>query len=184
MNLENMFRQLDNLLTINIGYPQPFSILFSEKTELIFLNNNIIQLGDKKGISINGGGDATIQYYSEIPKIIEELKGHVDKNGFINSYNFISKLSKTFKEDQIVTTDAGTALLSGHQAITLKKNQRIMTSTGLGEMGYGLPAAIGASFGKNKGEIIWETIILILMKSGKKNGLNLKFMNLIKISFF
>ena len=79
---------------------------------------------------------------------------HVDKNGFINSYNFISKLSKTFKEDQIVTTDAGTALLSGHQAITLKKNQRIMTSTGLGEMGYGLPAAIGASFGKNKGEII------------------------------
>lgn len=79
---------------------------------------------------------------------------HADNNGFINSYNFISKLSKKFKEDQIVTTDAGTGLLSGHQVITLKKNQRIMTSTGLGEMGYGLPAAIGASFAKNKGEVI------------------------------
>ena len=29
-----------------------------------------------------------------------------------------------------------------------------MTSTGLGEMGYGLPAAIGASFAQNKGDII------------------------------
>ena len=48
----------------------------------------------------------------------------------------------------------GTALLSGHQKINLKKNQKIMTSTGLGEMGYGLPGAIGASFGLNKGEVI------------------------------
>ena len=48
----------------------------------------------------------------------------------------------------------GTALLSGHQKIILKKNQQIMTSTGLGEMGYGLPGAIGASFGLNKKEVI------------------------------
>ena len=48
----------------------------------------------------------------------------------------------------------GTALLSGHQAIRLNKDQRIMTSTGLGEMGYGLPAAIGASFAKEGGEVI------------------------------
>ena len=37
---------------------------------------------------------------------------------------------------------------------SLKKDQIIMTSTGLGEMGYGLPGAIGASFGLNKGEVI------------------------------
>jgi acetolactate synthase-1/2/3 large subunit len=51
-------------------------------------------------------------------------------------------------------TDMGTALLSGHQVIRLKKNQRMMTSTGLGEMGFGLPAAIGASFARNRGEVI------------------------------
>jgi acetolactate synthase-1/2/3 large subunit len=39
----------------------------------------------------------------------------------------------------------GTALLSGHQAITLKQNQKMFTSLGLGEMGYGLPGAIGAA---------------------------------------
>ena len=48
----------------------------------------------------------------------------------------------------------GTALLSGHQVIRIRNKQRLMTSTGLGEMGYGLPAAIGASFARNKGEVI------------------------------
>ena len=38
----------------------------------------------------------------------------------------------------------GTALLSGHQAIKLKPNQTMFTSLGLGEMGYGLPGALGA----------------------------------------
>lgn len=79
---------------------------------------------------------------------------HSDKNGFINSYCFIDKLSDHFKSNQIITTDMGTALLSGHQAIRLRKGQRLMTSTGLGEMGYGLPAAIGASFASQKGEVI------------------------------
>jgi len=78
-NLENILRQSDNIITLNIGYPQVFSILFSEKTELIFLNNNIIQLGDKKGISINSGGTVNIQYYSEISKIIEKVEWEENK---------------------------------------------------------------------------------------------------------
>ena len=79
---------------------------------------------------------------------------HDDKNGYINSYRFIDLLSRHMKADQIVTTDMGTALLSGHEAIRLKSGQRMMTSTGLGEMGYGLPAAIGASCARNKGEVL------------------------------
>ena len=79
---------------------------------------------------------------------------HVDRNGFINSYGFIDRLSERFKSDQVITTDMGTALLSGHQVIRIRNKQRLMTSTGLGEMGYGLPAAIGASFARNKGEVI------------------------------
>jgi acetolactate synthase I/II/III large subunit len=39
----------------------------------------------------------------------------------------------------------GTALLSGHQAIKLKPNQKMFTSLGLGEMGYGLAGALGAA---------------------------------------
>jgi len=72
-NLENMIRQSDNFLTLNIGYPKLFSILFSEKTELIFLNDQIIELGDKKGISINNGGYVNVEYYSKTPKYVEEV---------------------------------------------------------------------------------------------------------------
>jgi acetolactate synthase-1/2/3 large subunit len=90
-------------------------------------------------------------YFEKFPSIGPE---HADQGGYINSYPFMEKLSHVMKDDQIVVTDMGTALLSGHQVIRLKKNQRMMTSTGLGEMGFGLPAAIGASFARNRGEVI------------------------------
>ena len=48
----------------------------------------------------------------------------------------------------------GTALLCAHQVMKLSPGQRLMTSTGLGEMGYGLPGAIGASFANNRGEVM------------------------------
>ena len=83
-----------------------------------------------------------------------ELKAHSDKNGFINSYKFLDKFSNYFRKNECIVTDMGTALLSGHQVLKIKDNQTLMTSTGLGEMGFGLPGAIGASFGRNKGEII------------------------------
>ncbi len=38
--------------------------------------------------------------------------------------------------------------------LEIKDGQRLMTSTGLGEMGYGLPAAIGASFANDRGEVM------------------------------
>lgn len=69
---------------------------------------------------------------------------HQDK-GYINSYRFITKMSDRLKDDHIIVTDMGTALLSGHQNIKLKPNQTMFTSQGLGEMGYGLPAALGAA---------------------------------------
>jgi acetolactate synthase-1/2/3 large subunit len=79
---------------------------------------------------------------------------HPDKDGFINSYRFMEKLQRFFKPDQRITTDMGTALLSGHQVLALKKGQRLMTSLGLGEMGYGLPSALGMSFASNHGEVM------------------------------
>lgn len=83
-----------------------------------------------------------------------ETQTHKDTSGFINSYKFIDRLSDRLRKNDCIVTDMGTALLSGHQKIKLKKTQRIMTSTGLGEMGYGLPGAIGACVGMNKKEVI------------------------------
>lgn len=79
---------------------------------------------------------------------------HDDKEGFMNSYRFMERLNKFFKPDQVVVTDMGTALLCAHQVLKLHPGQRLMTSTGLGEMGFGLPAAIGASFALDRGEVM------------------------------
>lgn len=76
------------------------------------------------------------------PWVNEEHKD----NGYINSYKFMEKLSAHLADNHIIVTDMGTGLLSGHQAIQLKEHQVMFTSQGLGEMGYGLPGAIGAQF--------------------------------------
>ena len=129
-NLENMFRQSDNLLTLNIGYPKTFSILFSEKTELIFLNDQIIQLGGKKGISINNGGYANVEYYSKIPKYMEEVSWKENKfdveiitDSAIEKFNFDQESkSITFQineKNKFVTVTMEEELLSGPYIILL-----------------------------------------------------------------
>lgn len=83
-----------------------------------------------------------------------ESPAHDDTVGFINSYRFMERLQPMLKPDQVIVTDMGAALTSAHQVLRLKPPQRIMTSGGLGEMGCALPAAIGASFARNKGEVL------------------------------
>jgi len=91
------------------------------------------------------------EYRADFPWVDKE---HADTRNFINSYRYMQRLNDCLKSDQIIVTDMGTALLSGHQVLKLRPGQRLMTSTGLGEMGYGLPAAIGASFATNRGEVL------------------------------
>lgn len=91
------------------------------------------------------------QYQAQFPWVGPE---HDDKGGFMNSYRFMQRLNTHFKPNQIVVTDMGTALLCAHQVLRIAQGQRLMTSTGLGEMGYGLPAAIGASFATDRGEVM------------------------------
>lgn len=90
-------------------------------------------------------------YRKKYPNLDEK---YLDKEGYINSYRFIHKLSNFFKSDQIIVTDIGTAMLTTHQLLSIKKGQRLITSAGFAEMGYALPAAIGASFANNNGEVI------------------------------
>ena len=94
-NLEDASTLYENLWTVRIGYSETFDILFSKEIDLFFLNNTIIQLGNKTGISVNGGGNATIQYYDKIPKIIKEVSLKEDKfnieiitNSKIGKFNF------------------------------------------------------------------------------------------------
>ena len=88
-------------------------------------------------------------YRIKYPIINDDYKD--DK--YINSYSFVNTLTQKLSDDEIIVTDMGTALLSGHQAGHLKENQTMFTSQGLGEMGVGLPYAIGAAFAEPNKQI-------------------------------
>lgn len=90
-------------------------------------------------------------YRAQYPFIGPE---HADQKGYMNMYSFIDRMNAHLHPKQIIVTDMGTALLCTHQAIKLRDGQRLITSLGLGEMGYGLPGAIGASLGRDKAEVL------------------------------
>ena len=134
-NVKDMFRYSENLITLNIGYPKTFGILFSEKIDQIFLGNQIIQLGDKKGISINGGGYVNVEYYSEMPKKIQEVQWKEDKfnveiitDSKIDEFNFDQE-SKSISfqvngKNKFVTINMEEKLLGGPYIILLD-NEKI-----------------------------------------------------------
>lgn len=65
--------------------------------------------------------------------------------GVINSFDFTDVLSEKMPVDAAVVTDMGTSFTCTHQQIKLKKGQRLITSSGLAAMGFGLPGAIGVA---------------------------------------
>lgn len=105
--------------------------------------------------------DINVDHISEWKSYCDDLKlkyptiasYHLD-NGYINSYKFVDKMCDYLKENHIIVTDMGTGLLSGHQSIKIKEGQTMFTSQGLGEMGYGLPGAIGAQLSKPNNPVI------------------------------
>jgi len=67
-------------------------------------------------------------------------------SGYVHSSDAIEVLNSLLPSSAVVVTDVGAGLLSGHYSIRIKPGQRMFTSQGLGEMGFGLPGAIGAYF--------------------------------------
>lgn len=65
----------------------------------------------------------------------------------------INTVNELFKE-AIVTTDVGQNQLWTTQLLELNENKRLLTSGGLGAMGYGLPSAIGAKLANPQKTVI------------------------------
>lgn len=71
----------------------------------------------------------------------------VPASGTINHYDVMRVLSEEIPEDTlIVTGSSGLGIEFFYTAFQNKRGQRIINTTGLGSMGYGLPHMIGAGF--------------------------------------
>ena len=125
----------DNLWSLNLQYPETFSIIIDSEINSIFLNNNLIELGDKNGISINGGGKINLQHYATTPKIIKEVKWEENEfvveiisNSEIQKFNFNQEeKSISFQindENEFVTITMSEELLGGPYVVLLD-NEKI-----------------------------------------------------------
>jgi len=132
MNLEN------NLFVTEISYQKKFSVLFDESIKLIFVNDNVIFLDDKKGISINGGGNTEIKFYNEESKIIKEVIWEENKfdveiitDSEIQSFNF-NQAEKNISfqvndKNKFVTISMSEELLGSPYVILLDGEQILYT---------------------------------------------------------
>lgn len=77
-----------------------------------------------------------------------------DSSDTIKPQGFLQKLYEKSKGKAIVSTDVGQHQMWAAQYYLFEEANRWLTSGGLGTMGYGLPAAIGAKFGNPNKTVI------------------------------
>jgi len=76
-------------------------------------------------------------------------------SGPINHYHFVSALSDAIPPDTIVGTgSSGLAVEVFYTVFRNKPGQRVFLTSGLGSMGYGLPAAIGACLANGRKSMV------------------------------
>ena len=70
------------------------------------------------------------------------------KEGPLNMGEVVRAVSDATNHEAILVTDVGQNQMMAARYFRYTKNRSIVTSGGLGTMGFGLPAAIGATFGR------------------------------------
>lgn len=83
-----------------------------------------------------------------------DLPEYYQKNKPLNPYVFMRQLFQELDCDDVIVASNGSACVCSFQAAYLKKGQRLYTNSGCASMGYGLPAAFGASVARQGGRVI------------------------------
>ncbi len=91
-----------------------------------------------------GGKSVWLQRIKEMHSACEECIHDLRRAGSSLSDMFIKELSIILDDDAIVTTEVGQCQMFAAHYYMTKKPRTFITSGGLGTMGFGFPAAIGA----------------------------------------
>ncbi|MEI9907403.1 MAG: thiamine pyrophosphate-binding protein [Actinomycetota bacterium] len=95
-----------------------------------------------------------VTIWEELPRINQVGTLSWPDHRAVHSAQVMEYLNTSLDEDAVICTDVGAGLLTGHYMLEPRKGQRLFTSQGLGEMGFGLPGAIGAHFGAPKRQLV------------------------------
>ncbi len=92
------------------------------------------------------------EWTDEISRRKMEYPIDMEKSG-LTPQRVIQSINELFK-DAVVTTYVGQNQLWTTQFLDIDENRQMLTSGGLGTMGYGFPAAIGAKLGNPHKDVI------------------------------
>ena len=126
------------------------------------------------------------EWQAEIAKLVEEEEAGLDSREGMTPRNVIGMLNRYLGENTPVATDVGQHQMWAAQYLNLKTSRRFLSSGGLGTMGFGMGAAMGAqlatgertvlvtgdgSFGMNLNELATAVanripLVILLLNNG------------------
>ncbi|VVB93005.1 3D-(3,5/4)-trihydroxycyclohexane-1,2-dione hydrolase [uncultured archaeon] len=115
-----------------------------------FLSDSNKKLKPKNTNSLNDWYESIKRYKKKFPSYIFPEK---EKDPILPNF-FMKYLSGKAADDAIICLDVGQHEMWAAQSFEIKKNQRMIISGGMGSMGFGLPAAIGASLAEPGKQVI------------------------------
>ena len=85
------------------------------------------------------------------------VREYIPETDELNPISILEKISLYSSKPKIFITDVGQHQMWSAQSLQLNKDDRFITSGGMGAMGFGLPAAIGTYFGTREKDIVLIT---------------------------
>ena len=82
------------------------------------------------------------------------LPHHRQTGVSLNPYRFLELLFARLAPDDVIVCGNGAAFVMTLQAAAIQRGQRVFFNSGTAAMGYDLPAAIGAAFGRRLGHVV------------------------------
>lgn len=125
-------------------------VLGDLRWSLPLLKEKLAALGDLRA-RFSGWSRYTVEMNNEQPLSYKK------KEGCIMPQQLIEMVSELAADNAIIVTDVGQHQMWAAQYYDAKEPRRFLTSGGLGTMGYGLPAAIGAKVARPGQQVILFT---------------------------
>ncbi len=142
---------------------------FAQRAKIAHVDIDAAEIGKNVGVDIPivGPIDTVVEElnaeseYGNYEKWIEELQGvrsekplAYETTKVLKPQYLIQLANKYFPENTVVATDVGQNQMWVAQYFRFRRPRRLLTSGGLGTMGYGLPAAVGASVGNPDDQVL------------------------------
>lgn len=119
---------------------------FIRKLDKMIRQENLIEDNREPGGSVTGRYKLWLEQCNSWKKRYPVVSGkHYQKTGKVNAYAFIDRLSHMAGDGSVTVVANGSASVVGSAAYYIDKHSRFVMNCGISSMGYGLPAAIGAS---------------------------------------